>query len=86
MVNKRKTREIRKLWRTITMRFFLDSGEQNEKQNFDVLNFFPAFIVYFYRWGLFFRRGCTKILIFCFAFVYFSQFVWVADWVCKRES
>lgn len=27
---------------------FLDLGEQNEEQNFDVLNFFPDFIVYFY--------------------------------------
>lgn len=51
---------------------FLDLGNKRET-NDEVLNFFPAFIVHFYNWGLFFRRGCTKILIFLLIFVIFMK-------------
>lgn len=43
---------------------FLRFGEQSETQNMTFWTF-PAFIVCFYSWGLFFWGGCTKILIFC---------------------
>lgn len=47
-------------------------GTKRETKH-EVLNFFPAFIVYFYSWGLFFCGGCTKILIFLLIFVIFMN-------------
>lgn len=45
---------------------FLDLGNITWETNHVVSDFFPAFIVYFYNWDLFFWGGCTKILIFCY--------------------
>lgn len=59
---------------------FLRFGEQSETQNMTFWTF-PAFIVCFYSWGLFFWGGCTKILIFLLSFVIFMNMCeWPTGW------
>lgn len=59
---------------------FLDFGNKTKKEpkGFGLFFFFfffpPVFKVYFYNWGLFFRWGCTKILIF------WLFFLWMCEW------
>lgn len=89
---KKKKKKIPRATEAVTNNYediFLDLGEQNEKQNHGVLNFFPAFIVYFYSLGSFFRRGCTKILIFLFSFYYFFKFLLffsICEWLTGCAS